>query len=93
MDSRSYATLARRFCKAVHDLMNAPPDNWVAIKEVAAHMDVSNTELVNGALTHALSRGWLKASGQPLSHVLLTPSGLEAALKKSDRSLPRTRHE
>ena len=79
--ARTFEPLARRLVKAVHDLMEAPPNAWVSESNAAIQINVSNRELIDGAVTHAVQRGWLQADGKPVHRLLLTPTGL-AALKK-----------
>src|SRR5205085_816491 len=40
MASRTFEPLARRLCKTVHELMAAPPDQWVALSTAAKAMNV-----------------------------------------------------
>ena len=79
--ARTFEPLARRLVKAVHDLMEAPPNAWVAESSAATEINVSNRELIDGAVTHAVQRGWLQAEGRPVHRLLLTATGL-AVLKK-----------
>jgi hypothetical protein len=82
MASRTFDPLARRLCKTVHQLMEAPPDQWVALSKAAKEMNVTNKELIDGAVTHALQMGWLMGNGKPVHSLVLTATGLAAALKK-----------
>jgi len=79
--ARTFEPLARRLVKAVHDLMESPPNAWVAESNAATEINVSNRELIDGAVTHAVQRGWLQSDGRPVRSLLLTATGL-AALKK-----------
>ena len=79
--ARTFEPLARRLIKAVHDLMGVPPNAWVSERDAATVINVSNRELIDGAITHAVQMGWLQADGRPIDRLLLTPTGL-AALKK-----------
>jgi len=72
--ARTYEPLARRLCKAVHDLSEAPPDKWVPVKEAATAINVSYPELIDGAVAHARHRGWLEAAGKPV-RLRLTDAG------------------
>jgi hypothetical protein len=80
--ARTFEPLARRLCKAVHDLMEAPPNAWVSESNAATEINVSNRELIDGAVTHAVQRGWLRADGRPVHRLLLTATGLAAVKKK-----------
>lgn len=73
--ARTYEPLARRLCKAVHDLSEAPPDKWVPVKEAATAINVSYPELIDGAVAHARHKGWLEAVGEPVVRLRLTDAG------------------
>jgi len=73
--ARTYEPLARRLCKAVHDLSDVPPTKWVPVKEAATVINVSYPELIDGAVTHARQRGWLEAVGKPAVRLRLTDAG------------------
>jgi hypothetical protein len=81
--ARTFEPLARRLCKAVHDLTDAPPDDWVPLKRAALEINVTNQELIDGAVAEAVQKGWLKVSGKPVpTHLLLTAAGQAVAIKK-----------
>ena len=82
MASRTFEPLARRLCKTVHELMAAPPDQWVALSTAAKAMNVSNQELIDGAVGHAVQMGWLMGNGKPVHSLVLTTTGAAAALRK-----------
>jgi hypothetical protein len=82
MASRSFEPLARRLCKVVHDSMEAPPHDWVALTRAANDINVTNKELIDGAVAHAVHKGWLQASGKPVKSLLLTPAGEAASIQK-----------
>ena len=73
--ARTYEPLARRLCKAVHDLSEVPPNKWVPVKEAATAINVSYQELIDGAVAHARQRGWLEAVGKPAVRLRLTDAG------------------
>ena len=73
--ARTYDPLARRLCKAVHDLSEVPPNKWVPVKEAATAINVSYPELIDGAVAHARQRGWLEAVGEPVVRLRLTDAG------------------
>ncbi len=73
--ARTYEPLARRLCKAVHDLSDVPPTKWVPVKEAATVINVSYPELIDGAVTHSQQRGWLEAVGKPAVRLRLTDAG------------------
>ena len=74
--------LARRLCKAVYDIVQTHPDDWVALSRVADEIHVMNKELVDGAVAQAVQRGWLQANGKPVHSLLLTPAGRAVAARK-----------
>jgi len=80
--SRSYEPLARRFCKGVNNLLDGKHSQWVSVGKVSHYIIVSDKEMLNGAITSAVQRGWLVVGGQPVHSVLLTEPGQMAALKK-----------
>ena len=81
--ARTFEPLARRLCKAVHDLMDVPPNDWVPLKRAAAEMNVTNQELIDGAVALAVHKGWLQVDGKPgTTHLLLTTAGQAVAIKK-----------
>ena len=81
--ARLFEPLARRLCKAVHDLTDAPPDDWVPLKRAALEINVTNQELIDGAVAQAVQKGWLQVSGKPVpTHLLLTAAGQAVAIKK-----------
>jgi hypothetical protein len=82
MASRTFEPLARRLCKTVHGLSETPPTQWVALSTAAKTMNVTNQELIDGAVSHAMQTGWLMGDGKPVHSLQLTPRGLTAALKK-----------
>ncbi len=65
--------------------MEAAPNAWVSVSKAAQEMNVSNKELIDGAVTHAVQKGWLEANGMPVHSLLLTPTGLAALKKKQGR--------
>lgn len=73
--ARTYEPLARRLCKAVHDLSEVPSNKWVPVTEAATVINVSYPELIDGAVTHARQRGWLEAVGKPAVRLRLTDAG------------------
>jgi hypothetical protein len=80
--SRSYEPLARRMCKAVHDLMGGKHSQWVSVTRVSGQINVKDAEMLAGAISFAAQSGWLQVGGQPAHSLLLTPLGEQAALKK-----------
>jgi hypothetical protein len=52
--ARTFEPLARRLCTAVHDLTDAPPDDWVPLKRAALEINVTNQELIDGAVAEAV---------------------------------------
>jgi hypothetical protein len=82
MAYRSYEPLARRLCKAVNDIMAAAPNAAVALSQAAKEINVTHQDLIDGAVDHAVQKGWLQAKGKPVHSLLLTATGLTAALKK-----------
>jgi hypothetical protein len=81
--SRSYEPLAVRLCKAVHDLAGDKPGQRISVTAAAKAIKVADQEMINGAISHAVQRGWLRTGGKPAHSLLLTPAGEAAALKKS----------
>jgi len=73
--ARTYEPLARRLCKAVHDLSEIPQNKWVPVKDAATAINVSYQELIDGAVAHAWQRGWLEAVGKPVVRLRLTDAG------------------
>lgn len=86
--ARTYEPLARRLCKAVHDLSEVPPDKWVPVTEAATVINVSYPELIHGAVAHARQKGWLEAVGEPAVRLRLTDAGRIV----SNRSRPAHSH-
>ena len=81
--ARTFEPLARHLCKAVHDLTDASPDEWVPLKRAVLEINVTNQELIDGAVAEAVQKGWLKVSGKPVpTHLLLSAAGQAVAIKK-----------
>jgi len=79
--SRSFEPLARRVCKALVAVMGEKRSQWVPVASVARAINVSDDELVEGAIRHAERAGWLATGGTPVHSVLLTPAGEHIAEK------------
>lgn len=79
--ARSFEPLARRVCKAVYDLADGSLSKSIPVDVVAAEVNVSNAELIRGAIAHARQEGWLTTSGVPVHSLLLTGSGGQIAAK------------
>ncbi len=62
--------------------METPPNQWVALSTAAKTMNVTNQELIDGAVGHAVQMGWLMGNGKPVHSLVLTATGAAAALKK-----------
>jgi hypothetical protein len=82
--ARSYEPLARRLCKALHDLMGDRAAQWIPVSKAALELRVANAELVAGAIAHASSQRWLMVGGQPVHSLILTSRG-EAVAQKQTR--------
>jgi hypothetical protein len=77
--SRSFEPLARRVCKAVLMLMGDKRSQWVSVVSVAKAINVSDDELIEGAVQRCKREGWLMIGGDPVHSVLLTPKGEQIA--------------
>ena len=74
--ARTFDPLARRLCKAVHDLMKSPPHDGVLLDRATAQMNVTNQELIEGAVAHAVQKGWLQVKRMPATtRLILTVTG------------------
>jgi hypothetical protein len=80
--ARTFEPLARRLCQAVHDLTGPKSNAWVSESNAATKINVSNQELIDGAITHSVQMGWLQADGKPVHRLRLTPAGLATVKKK-----------
>ena len=84
--SRSWEPLAVRFCKAVHVLAEGKPAQGVSVDRVSQHIKVRDAEMLEGAISHAVQRGWLTVAKKPVPSVLLTEAGELVAVRKSGHS-------
>jgi hypothetical protein len=68
----TYEPLARRLCRSVNELGNGVS---VPRDQVAKALKGAPDELVEGAITFALQKGWIKVEGRPVHSLMLTPDG------------------
>jgi hypothetical protein len=80
--ARTFEPLARRLCKALYDLMPGQTAQWVSVSSAAKEINVTNKELIDGAVSHAAHQGWLMIGGQPAHSLMLTRPGELIATKK-----------
>lgn len=73
--ARTFEPLARRLIKAVHDLTQAPPNEWVPLNKAATVINVSYPELIEGAVSHSRQKGWLEVNATPSKGLRLTAAG------------------
>jgi hypothetical protein len=53
-----------------------PPPTWTHVDKVQSKLGTKNTDAVDAAIRLAVSRGWLRADGEPASSVTLTAEGI-----------------
>src|SRR5205807_4176035 len=80
--ARTFEPLARRLIKAVHDLSQEPPQDWVTLKTAVKAINVSYQELIDGAVSHSRQRGWLEVNASPAKTLRLTHAGRMAVTKQ-----------
>lgn len=80
--SRSYEPLALRMTKAVHDIAEKRHSVWVSLASVSKLLKVQDAEMLQGAMTHATHKGWLKVGGKPVHSLMLTEPGEQAVLPR-----------
>ena len=69
-------------CKAVYDIMDAKHSVWVSLAVVSKHLQVTDAEMLQGAMSHAARRGWLMVGGHPAHSLMLIAAGEQAVLAK-----------
>jgi hypothetical protein len=63
---------------AVHELTGRrPPPTWTHVDKLQRKLATSNTDAVEAAIRLAVSRGWMRADGDPATSVTLTVDGLK----------------
>lgn len=73
---------------AVRDLTGRrPPPTWTHVEKVQSRMATGNTNAVDAAIRLAVSRGWLRADGEPASSITLTAEGIKLIEPKVDPKL------
>jgi hypothetical protein len=80
--ARTFEPLARRLIKAVHDLSQDPPQDWVTLKTAVKAINVSYQELIDGAVLHSRQRGCLEVNASPAKTLRLTQAGRMAVTKQ-----------
>ncbi len=80
--SRSYEPLALRMSKSVHEIAEGKHSVWVSLASVSKHLKVQDAEMLEGAMSHATQKGWLKTGGKPVHSLMLTEAGKQAALTR-----------
>jgi hypothetical protein len=80
--ARTFEPLARRLCRALYDLMPGQAAQWVSVSRAAKEINVTNRELIDGAISHAAHQGWLMVGEQPARSLMLTQRGELIATKK-----------
>lgn len=68
--------------KAVHDIAEGKHSVWVSLGAVSRHLKVTDAEMLEGAMSHGVRKGWLKVGGKPVHSLMLTALGEQAALTK-----------
>jgi len=69
-------------CKAVYDIMEKKHSKWVSLAAVSDHLKVKDEEMLQGAMSHAVRKGWLRVGGQPVHSLMLVEAGAQAVLAK-----------
>ncbi|HEY4080102.1 MAG TPA: hypothetical protein VGM81_05350 [Burkholderiaceae bacterium] len=86
--ARSFDDLARRICVATATLSGGKDYQWTSVVKVATLLQITNEEIIRGAIQYAGQKAWLKVVGNPAQSVLLNPAGKKIAEAK--RWAPRT---
>jgi hypothetical protein len=68
--------------KAVHDIAEKRHSVWVSLAAVSKHLNVQDAEMLEGAMSHGIGKGWLKVGGKPVHSLMLTDLGEKAVLTK-----------
>lgn len=64
--------------KAIREVTGRrPPPTWTHVDKVQTRLGTANTDAVNAAIRLAVSKGWLRADGEPASSVTLTAEGIK----------------
>ena len=53
-----------------------PPPTWTHVEKVQTKMATGNTDAIDAAIRLAVSKGWLRADGEPASSITLTAEGI-----------------
>ncbi len=81
--ARTFEPLARRLCRALYDIAAGKQSQWVSVAEAAKQINVADKSLIEGAILHAVHKGWLTVGEKQGNSLLLTTIGKKAALKKT----------
>lgn len=72
IDRPTIDRLAVRVCRAVRDV-RGEHQAWIAVAQLADHLDSENPDAIDAAIAFAAAKGWLSLGGAPSHSVLLTP--------------------
>jgi hypothetical protein len=68
--------------KAVYDVADGKHSVWVPLGAVSQHLKVKDEEMLEGAMSHAAGKGWLKIGGKPAHSLMIVEAGVQAIRPK-----------